>query len=220
MNTNDVKRKEIFSAIYEEGAWGQSKDPATPFYSGSGSHDASISSAYIQSVHGFLGTFSKKPSAVDFGCGDFAIGSQIRPLCGQYIACDIVPKLIDFNKNKYQNLDVDFRLVDLVSDDHPRAEIVFIRQVLQHLSNLDIQQIIPKIKANYKYLVLTEHLPSTAEFPHNKDIPTGSDFRLNSGSGVVITSAPFNLDAAEEHVLCEIPQYAGVIRTTLYKLQE
>ena len=106
MNKNDVKRKDIFSAIYEEGAWGQSKDPATPFYSGSGSHDASISSAYIQSVHGFLGKFSKKPSAVDFGCGDFAIGSQIRPLCGQYIACDIVPKLIDFNKNKYQNLDV------------------------------------------------------------------------------------------------------------------
>ena len=84
------------------------------------------------------------------GCGDFVVGSKIRSLCNQYIACDIVAPLIEYNKKKYQPLNVDFRTLNLISDNLPSADVVFIRQVLQHLSNIEIKNIIPKLAQNFK----------------------------------------------------------------------
>ena len=45
------------------------------------------------------------------------MGSKIRYLFDSYIACDVVESLIDFNKQKYKDLDVDFRLLDLTKDE-------------------------------------------------------------------------------------------------------
>src|SRR5690606_31565392 len=88
----------------------------------------------------------------------------LRMFCSDYIACDIVPDLIEFNKKKYRTHNVDFRVVDLVTDVLPAGDIVFIRQVLQHLRNSQIKQLIPKLVQNYKILILTEHLASSNAF--------------------------------------------------------
>ena len=212
--------QEIFSDIYNKGLWGKSSDPTQRFYSGSGSHDSSITAIYVDSVHNFLRSLPNRPNVVDLGCGDFSVGSQIRPLCDKYTACDIVPSLIAFNKQKYQSMDVDFRVVDLISDELPVADVAFIRQVLQHLSNHQIEQVIPKLARSFKFLILTEHLPAEPEFAHNLDKPAGPDIRLGIHSGVVVTSPPFNLLPIAERQLCEITEYGGLIRTTLYQLQQ
>lgn len=211
--------KETFTDIYLTNSWGKSKDSTQPFCSGSGSHDNSYVSTYVTSIENFLEKFPNKQNVVDLGCGDFNIGSKIRPYCASYIACDIVPEVIEHNKIKYQNLNVHFKVLDLSVDDLPTADIVFIRQVLQHLSNSDIQKLIPKLSKSYKYLILTEHLPSDQNYVYNIDIITGSDTRLNLNSGVELTSAPFNMKFLEERVLCEIMvQGGGLLRTKLYRL--
>lgn len=211
--------QEIFSKIYSEGAWGKSKDPGQPFYSGSGSHDEKTVPVYISAVQDILSSYTIKPAVVDIGCGDFSIGSQLRPMCGKYIACDIVPTLIEHNEEKYRSLDVDFRVVDLISDPLPGGNIVFIRQVLQHLTNEQIKQLIPKLKVNFETLILTEHLPEDIDFIPNIDHPAGPGIRLFVDSGIVLTEKPFNLDVLDEKVLCEVENYGGVIRTTMYKLK-
>jgi len=212
--------QDVFSKIYEEGAWGKSDNPTQPFFSGSGSHDSSIVSVYVQNIIEFLANQPNKLNAVDLGCGDFSVGSQIRPLCNRYVACDIVPKLIEFNKQKFAELDVEFKILDLITETPPDGDIVFIRQVLQHLSNAQIQEVIPKLVREFKFLVLTEHLPATFTFPHNMEKPTGPDIRVDRGGGVVLTSPPFNLIAKDERILCEVSEFGGVIRTTLYRLQD
>jgi SAM-dependent methyltransferase len=210
--------QQIFSKIYDDGAWGRSGDPAQPFYSGSGSHDEAIIAAYVEAVRAFLQTFDRKPDVVDLGCGDFFVGALLRPWCGAYTACDIVPKLVAFNRAKFAGLGVDFRTVDLVADELPPGEVVFIRQVLQHLSNAQIAQALPKIRAAYRFLVLTEHLPGLPDFLANLDKQPGAGVRTGAGSGVVLTRPPFDLSPADERVLCEIGEFGGVIRTTLYTL--
>jgi len=155
---------------------------------------------------------------VDLGCGDFIVGSRIRRLCDKYIACDIVEPVISWNKQKYKDMNVDFRVLDISKDDLPGGDIVFIRQVLQHLSNDHIAGAISQLAAKYKYLVLTEHLPSSIIFNHNLDKPAGSYIRIALNSGVVLTSAPFNLKVKENSVLCEVADDDGVIRTNLYRL--
>ncbi len=101
----------------------------------------------------------QKPDVMDLGCGDFNIGSQIRGFCEKYIACDIVDSLIAQNRVIYENLNVDFRIFDLTAEKCETVDIVFLRQVLQHLSNDDIKKGLRNIIPYCKYLVLTEHWP-------------------------------------------------------------
>jgi hypothetical protein len=217
----DLNTQQIFTKIYEENAWGKSSNEEEKFFSGNGSRQVEIVSAYIAAVREFLASLGSKPNVADLGCGDFHVGSNIREFCDGYIACDIVPSLIEFNKQRFRHLNVDFRVLDLTTQELPKADVVFIRQVLQHLSNALIANAIPKIQSSYKFLVLTEHLPSAANFKPNLDKPAGPNVRPALGSGLVLTKPPFNLKVSSERVLCEVPEDAGcggVIRTTLYQL--
>lgn len=210
--------RETFSDVYRRCLWGKPLDPSRPFFSGSGSHDETIVSAYVDAVRTALDSLPAKPSAVDLGCGDFSVGARIRPMCAGYIACDVVPALIEHNRQVYGSLDVDFRVLDMVSDDLPQGDIAFIRQVIQHLSNRQIASITPKLAKNFDYLVLTEHLPATRDFVPNLDT-TSPDIRLGVGSGVVLTEPPFNLAVMDARVLCEAAELGGIIRTTMYRLR-
>lgn len=214
----NISNKEVFSIIYERGAWGKSPDPSQPYFSGSGSHDPLIVSTYLEAVIKFLESFSDKPAVLDLGCGDFAVGSNIRKFCSTYIACDIVPQLIEFNKIKYATLNVDFRVIDLVNDHLPSADIIIIRQVLQHLSNDDIKKLIPKLNNNYQFVILTEHIPNASLFKHNMDKPIGPDIRIDIQSGVILTSPPFNLKVAKMQKINEIQEGVGIISTILYQM--
>ena len=213
----DLPIEQVFSKIYADKVWGDPSGPSEQFYSGSGSHADNITSAYINAVSEFFNSLDKKPNVVDLGCGDFYVGQQIRSLCGEYIACDIVPALVEFNREKYRSLDVSFRLLDLTADELPAGDVVFIRQVLQHLSNSQIQKALPGVAIRYRYLILTEHLPHAPSFKHNLDKPAGPDTRLNIESGVVLTSAPFNLKPVAEYQLCQVIDEDGIIKTTLYE---
>jgi SAM-dependent methyltransferase len=169
----------------------------------------------------FLASLPSPPSVVDLGCGDFHVGAQLRPYCGRYVACDIVPALIERNKKEFAAGQVDFRCVNIIQDDLPDGDIVFLRQVLQHLNNAQILRVVQKLY-RYKFLVLTEHLPAKTHFPPNRDKPTGGGTRLPQGSGVVLTQQPFLLRAKSESVLCSTPESiarpAGLVTTTLYEL--
>lgn len=212
-----MNNKEMFTKIYRTGGWGCPPDGTQGFYSGAGSHDSLVVAPYVESVVRVLNEFPQKPNVVDLGCGDFAVGSQIRPVCDRYIACDIVDSLIESNRKRYAHLDVDFRVLDLAADDIPPADVVIIRQVLQHLSNASITAAMPKITASCRFLLLSEHLPCGDSFPHNLD-NRAPGLRLDVNSGLVLTSPPFSLKPLEERCLCEVPAGDGVIRTMLYRL--
>lgn len=214
----NLSNKEIFEKIYAEGHWGKSTDPSDKFYSGSGSRTEDIVSIYIDTISKFLSSLDHKPDVVDLGCGDFFIGSKIRPLCNKYIACDIVDSLIAFNKEKFSDINVDFRTLDFINDALPQAEIVFIRQALQHLSNQDIIKLIPKLINHYHYLILTEHLPLNENYTPNIDKPTGKETRIVKNSGVDLIKPPFNLPILESTKLCEIEISSGRVTTILYRL--
>jgi hypothetical protein len=208
----------IFTKIYSERLWGHSGRPEHRFWSGSGSHVDAIVRPYLSAVTAFLAALGDKPDVVDLGCGDFAVGAQLRPHCAGYVACDIVAPLIEHNRDHFRSLEVDFRLLNIAADPLPHGGVAMIRQVLQHLSNDEILGVVRQVEQRFRYLVLTEHLPAAPDFPPNLDKPTGRDIRMTLGSGIVLTAAPFNLRPLDECVLCEAAEAGGVIRTTLYQL--
>ena len=66
---------------------------------------------------------------------------------------------------------------------------------------------------------MTEHLPARPDFKANADKSAGSAIRPFFGSGIVLTQPPFSLKVLGEHMLCEVPEQGGVIRTTRYMLR-
>jgi SAM-dependent methyltransferase len=212
-----LSAKDAFTKIYSEGLWVKSGNDLDSFSSGSGSRRSDIVSTYIGAVEQFLTLLDERPDVVDLGCGDFYVGSKVRHLCGNYIACDIVDSLIARNTALFRDAKVDFRVLDITTDELPDGDVVFLRQVLQHLSNKLIVEAIPKIQSRYRYLLLTEHLPSADSFAPNIDMATGPDTRLRFDSGVVLTAPPFNMQAKLDVVLCQAVVSGTLIQTRLYQ---
>ncbi|MFZ1750911.1 MAG: class I SAM-dependent methyltransferase [Saprospiraceae bacterium] len=208
--------KEIFENIYANQMWGKGIDTEDTFYSGHGSHRSTLVSMYIPAVENFIKEFDQKLDVVDLGCGDFAVGSQVRKNFNSYIACDVVEPLIERNKDIYKDLNVDFRVLDIVTQELPCGDVAIIRQVFQHLSNKQITKVIPKLIEKYKYIIVTEHLPASNKFKANMDLMEGPDIRLGFDSGIVLTKPPFNLKIRKEDILCEILDEVGIIRTIAY----
>lgn len=207
--------KDAMAQIYEKNLWGNNN---TDFYSGPGSHHPEIVVPYIEVLTSFLTSFESPLVVCDLGCGDFNVGKELVQHTQKYIAVDIVPGLIQRNKDTFKAEKLDFRCLDIAVDELPSGDCVLLRQVLQHLSNAEIERIVQNL-ADYTYLVLTEHLPE-GDFTPNKDIISGQGIRLKKQSGVNLLAPPFNLKVKEEKRLLSqrSKEAKGVIVTTLYTM--
>ncbi len=213
----NMSRQQIFQHIYKNQVWGRSSK-ADGFYSGTGSHDDQVVRPYIAALSAWLNQLPHKPIVLDLGCGDFFVGSQVLAHCKSYIACDIVPELIESHRVKYAHLNVVFKCMDLAHQELPDAQVVVVRQVLQHLDNKSISLFCNSLMPSHQYLVLTEHIPRNSSFVANRDKPAGPDTRIGLNSGVVLTQAPFSLKIKNQQTLCEIEENGGVIQTLVYEL--
>ena len=207
--------KDAMDQVYKLKLWGRN---SSEFYSGEGSHLPEIVDPYIEKVVSFLKSFEKPLIVCDLGCGDFNIGKELFPYTEKYFAIDIVQDLIEFNKEKYKAENLEFQCLNIAEDKLPKGDFAIIRQVLQHLSNTEIQSIINKL-SKFKYILITEHLP-ICDFEPNKDIISGQGIRIKKQSGVNLTAPPFNLKVKEEKEILsfELKNGKGRIVTKLYLL--
>ncbi len=207
--------KDAMAQVYKMKLWGDNK---SDFYSGVGSHHPEIIIPYIDTVKSFL-TSSKTPLTVcDLGCGDFNIGIELVKHTKKYIAVDIVPGLIAHNKEKFKEENLEFYCLDIAVDDLPSGDCAILRQVLQHLSNAEVESVVNKL-SDFKYVILTEHLP-LGDFAPNKDIISGQGTRLKKQSGLNLLAPPFNLKVKEEKQVLSLNSNdsIGVIVTKIYKI--
>lgn len=207
--------KNAMEQIYEKNLWGGNK---SEFYSGAGSHIPEIINPYIHVVNSFLKSFKNPVTVCDLGCGDFNVGKELVKHTKKYFAVDIVSDLIDRNKEKFKEDKLEFQCLDLAQDDLPNGDCALLRQVLQHLSNDEVQNILNKLP-DFKYVIVTEHLPE-GDFTPNKDIISGQGVRLKKQSGLNLIAPPFNFIVKEEkQLLCIVlDDSKGVIVTTLYTI--
>ena len=219
-NSNNMKQKSpwptkaVMQQIYEKHFWG---GQGSDFYSGEGSHKPEIIEPYLKAVISFLKSHQNL-TVCDLGCGDFNIGKHLVEYTQHYFAVDIVPELIERNKTLFDAENLEFLCLDISKDQLPKADCVILRQVLQHLSNEEIQQILDKLQ-HYKYIILTEHIP-IGHFTPNINIIANRSNRLKYNSGVDITTVPFNFKVKETDLLNEVILSSdnSKIITTLYSL--
>lgn len=221
-NENDIKKlktpwptKKAMEQVYAKKLWG---DGLSMFYSGIGSHDSEVVNPYKDAVKLFLKSFNEPLVLCDLGCGDFNIGKELVPYTKRYIAIDIVSDLITYNEATFKAENLEFRCLDISIDDLPAGDCVILRQVLQHLSNAEVQRVLLKL-VHFKYVILTEHIPH-GDFTPNSDIVSGQGIRLKKQSGLDILAPPFNFKFKEEHIVSTVvlDNNKGIIATVIYQL--
>lgn len=219
---NELKRvkrpwptKDAMEQVYAMKLWGGNQ---SGFYSGDGSHAPSLVDPYLNAVISFLTSFESPLTVCDLGCGDFNIGQELVRHTKEYLGIDIVPDLIARNKVKFKTENLSFNCLDIAMDDLPAADCVIIRQVLQHLSNREVLDVVQKL-TKYQYIILTEHIPQ-GDFEPNKDIISGQGIRLKKQSGVNLLAPPFNLKvkAQKELLSVDLDKGKGRVVTWLYEV--
>jgi SAM-dependent methyltransferase len=184
----DLTTAQTFSEIYKRRLWGV--EPNEAFDSGEGS-GSEFATRYSQMIREFAEEHNVK-KIVDLGCGDFRVGRLLADKHAvKYVGVDVVPELIDYNRQHFGGADIHFECLDITNDDLPDGDLCLIRQVLQHLSNPEIARILSKCE-KYEHIIVTEHVYSGPGLRPNLDRPHGPDIRVVERSGVYLNEAPFN----------------------------
>jgi SAM-dependent methyltransferase len=180
---------QAFDEVYRRKMWKQSTSLSGPGSSGVWALE------FRRVVAGFVEARSIR-SILDVGCGDFMVGSQLAPLVQSMVAMDVSNFIIEQNKTAYSSLtNVTFAAGDICECNIPAVDLVLVRQVLQHLTNAQIEKALTNIEnSGARYAIIAEHImrPQIMLAP-NLDIPSHSVLtRVGMKSGVVVTSPPFS----------------------------
>ncbi len=196
----NLSTTERFERIYSRNVWGGEEGE---FYSGPGS-DSEGTEFYVETVLAFIKEREDQiETIVDLGCGDFRVGRRLMHQGTKYIGIDIVASLVDHLNHAFGSDTCSFVCVDAITQELPEGDLCFVRQVLQHLSNDQIQSILQKTR-KFKYVIVTEHLPDPNLLKSfNKDKPSGYDIRVCEHSGVFLDKEPFGLMNVQK--LFEVP---------------
>jgi len=193
---------DVFSSIYSSKQWGSSGE----FHSGAGTANDGVANPYVMAIKNSLDQQGLANTRfVDLGCGDFRIGSEFAPLSTSYIGGDVVPALVNHLNQTQKTERISFQTVDMVQDSLPQGDVCFIRQVLQHLSNDQIQKILPKLR-QYRCVFITEHIPNRFKaYQPNIDKAQGPDIRLYWNSGVFLDQPPFSIPSSQFEEILTVP---------------
>lgn len=185
----NMSNSEIFSTIYKENIWGGKKGE---FYSGEGTYDANTA-LYIDKLTAFVKA-NNIQSIAEVGCGDFTLMNKVMEALPdvKYTGMDVVPELIAYHKSRHETSRINFKVTDAIEEPLVQAELLIIRQVLQHLKNDAIAKVLAKVK-DYKYALITEHIPITEDAEPNLEKSTGPHIRMRINSGVFIDQPPFSV---------------------------
>ena len=186
--------QEIFTYVYRNRLWGAAEGEV--FRSGTGSL-AEHSRAYEDYVVS-LARRTGIRSILDIGCGDFQVSGRILERLNpevRYIGVDVVPELIGHNRERHGGARIRFEALG-ADDPYPEADLVIIRQVLQHNDNRAVSAILERARRAGRWLVIAEHVPLDPKTP-NLDIRTGHETRIDRGSGLFVDLPPFGLPVEE-----------------------
>lgn len=169
----------IFTNIYKYNLWG--------FGSGTGSLKFN-NQPYIDFLNNFLKTHPEIKNIVDLGCGDWQLQQHINLKNKEYLGIDIVDKVILANKKKFEKNNIRFKCRNFLEEDIPESDLLIIKDVLQHLSDENIQKFFNILKnTKYKYILVTNDI---SKFNLNFiDIPDGMYKPID------ITRKPYSFNA-------------------------
>jgi SAM-dependent methyltransferase len=188
-----MKSSEVFDDIYRNSVWG--------FQSGPGS-DPVAAKPWIDTVNQWLKR-SDINTVLDIGCGDWRLGEQYNLENKHYIGIDVSDEALTIARKKTKHGAI-FMQNDAATMEWPEADLILIKDVLQHLPNATIKIIMSNIMSHAKYALICN------------DIGTGNgDTHVGGHRGLNLQDEPFN------YPVKNLSFYGGQIKMiNLYEMVE
>jgi len=121
----------VFARIHRRRLWGSDESVSGP---GSERARAALFLPELLAAVRELGV----ERILDAPCGDFNWAPPLADSVQSYVGLDVVPELIQGNRERHAAPGRRFELGDLVRDPLPRADLILCRDCLVHLPNEDI----------------------------------------------------------------------------------
>lgn len=173
--------QKVFENIYQNKVW----------YHGSGSGSLPSNTVeYRRFLQEYLAEHEIK-SVVDAGCGDWQF-SHLMDWSGiRYLGMDIVPSLIEENRKNWGADNILFICADALEEELPQADLLIMKDVLQHWANGNILRFLPKFKNFKRVLAVNSCVEDDFNPQANKDIRDGEARFVDLGQ------PPFSLNTRE-----------------------
>ncbi|WP_431282439.1 hypothetical protein ACQW02_24015 [Humitalea sp. 24SJ18S-53] len=158
-STGDIRT--TFERIYEKNEWGSSGPGSDPF----------VNIGY----RGFLETFMRMNdvrSVVDVGCGDWQYSRFLNLDHINYRGFDVVSNLIETNTRNYARKGVSFALMPEDKSKLPAADLLIMKDVLQHLPDALIHEYHTEVFPRFRWVLLTNSWKKL-NTPRNIEAPVG-----------------------------------------------
>lgn len=137
-------------------------------------------------------------SITDLGCGEWSF-SQYMDFSGiNYMGIDTVASVIAGNQARCGSSQFTFRCIDAVNEAIPQADLLIVKEVLQHLPLDDVHRILAKSRS-YRYTIFVNDIahttrPKLANFWQSKEFKsTNTDIRPGDYRLLALNAPPFSL---------------------------
>jgi SAM-dependent methyltransferase len=142
-----MSRSEKFDKIYNESHWGYKSGPGS---------DPDFAKPWIDIVNSFLEK-NDVSTVIDVGCGDWRIGKHLNLEGKDYTGVEV--STVMFSETVLNSADnIKFINGDFQTLDIHHADLIIIKDVLQHLSNSSIYTMINKIMEKSRYALFCDDM--------------------------------------------------------------
>jgi len=157
--------EDIYHQIYESDHWQGGSGPGST---------ADASAEYRQIVQRLLASIEIR-RVLDVGCGDWQVGSLLDWSGIDYTGVDVVSSVVAADQARFGAPNVRFRVADARTGDLPPADLLLVKDVLQHWPTADVQRFLTATLPRYRYALITNDIASS-HFTGvlNQDIEMGS----------------------------------------------
>lgn len=187
---NRAKHSDAFEGVYRRNVWSEGDESTykLDYYSGSGSIPKNVP-MYLKLLQDIFND-NRFMTIVDLGCGDFKLMEKISvPPKKSYKGFDVVDGLIKRNQKQYTKKNIKFYYIEDLKDfKGQKADLLIIKDVMQHWSNRDIKYFLDNILPNFRYALITNDTQKDLSKQANVDISNGGHRLLD------ITRSPFNVN--------------------------
>jgi len=158
---NGILSPSDFEKIYHMGLFGSEESRSGP---GSTMEQTTHLRGVLAQIFEELGV----KALLDVPCGDFNWMRYINMSNMQYIGGDVVADMVKKNNDDFGSENVEFRVMNIITDPLPKADIILCRDCIVHLKLEDGLKAIQNFKrSGATYLLATtfpDHVENSAEF--------------------------------------------------------
>ncbi|MCX7387505.1 MAG: class I SAM-dependent methyltransferase [Planctomycetales bacterium] len=166
----------IFDRIYQHGGW-------NGLGSGPGSA-VEVNREYIEFLNHLIQQSPTITTILDIGCGDWQIMGCVDLSGKQYLGIDVVASVVEKNNRGFGTHSVGFQVLNPCRTEIPYADLIIMKDVIQHLPGVHVQRILEQIKHRCKFAVIA-----------NDYTPVNSLHEISIGEWkpINVLSPPFSL---------------------------